>query len=238
MVNTFDKLPVKDLTITGASAFGYGGTSVSEGIIAYYPFSEDGNTIVKDHSGYENHCLSFSGNAMVSSGVLTIDKTTNDNVVCPASPVTAATTITVSAWVKLIQDTDNTAIWLSRGGYNADGWYLWGSRSDGVPYVTLNRAGANIGPTGGLTSFYDNDVWTHVVIMFDQSNIKDFRNGREVGSQVLSANWITSDTRTLFIGDYNGGGYDVSGSIDDILIYDRLLSDEEVRQIFDAGRSS
>jgi hypothetical protein len=78
------------------------------------------------------------------------------------------------------------------------------------------------------------DQWQHVAFTFDSSNDftfyvdGDFNSVRSAPGQIL----YDSDSKFLI-----GGAWATwNGTIDDVMIYDRVLSPGEIRQIYDAQK--
>ncbi|MBI2486545.1 MAG: thrombospondin type 3 repeat-containing protein [Deltaproteobacteria bacterium] len=60
-------------------------------------------------------------------------------------------------------------------------------------------------------------------------------DGTQLGSAQSDANPVADVTGILRIGSWAGGGFDVDGLIDELEIYNRALSDEEIQDIVNAG---
>lgn len=74
--------------------------------------------------------------------------------------------------------------------------------------------------------------WTHVVGVYDGTNIKIYINGVQSGTATLSGNPIPL-TGNILIGHNNAGndpGRWWDGSIDRVLVYNKVLTDEEILQ--------
>lgn len=83
----------------------------------------------------------------------------------------------------------------------------------------------------GATSLSLN-TWNHVAFVQNGTAVTMYLNGVVDGQ--ATANWSpTSDS--LEIGTFNGGGYPFAGRIDEVRIYNRALSANEIRKLFNAG---
>jgi hypothetical protein len=77
--------------------------------------------------------------------------------------------------------------------------------------------------------------WNHVVATYDGSQMKIYINGRLAGSYSVSGT-ITPNTQVLTIGaEPGGGGYVFNGTIDEARIYNRALSEEEIKLLYEQG---
>ena len=83
-----------------------------------------------------------------------------------------------------------------------------------------------------VTDYPALNSWLHIVVKYDGINVKMFIDNQLIGITPYSANIIV--TTPLVIGwGYNSEFY--NGQIDDIRIYDRPISDEEVQELYSEG---
>ena len=102
--------------------------------------------------------------------------------------------------------------------------YGWGSPQ---PYMafTFNsspRAWAYVGKN------LERDEWAHIACSHDGATLKCYLNGEQTDSTPMGA--ITSSEAPVLIGS-DGWGCDWIGGIDEVAIYDRALSDGEIRYL-------
>ena len=76
------------------------------------------------------------------------------------------------------------------------------------------------------------DTWTHVAQTWDGTTLKIYVNGQLIGSGARSGPPYT-DRGHLFIGTIHGHLF--AGRIDEVSIYNRALSADEIKAIYDAG---
>jgi len=210
------------------------------GPIGYWNFDEGYGTTAYDSTGYKNDGT-ISGATWVKNGkkggALNFDGI-NDYVDCGSDEsLDIADAITMSAWIKLNSyasgggATDRAAITIKAYSY----------------YMSITSA------TGKLASyFYGVDQshrdsnsqiplneWTHVSITYDGSNIKWYINGI-LDKTYGATGSITVASGTLGIGKevYNNLGRILDGSIDEVRLYDRALSVDEVKQLYNQNAGS
>jgi formylglycine-generating enzyme required for sulfatase activity len=201
--------------------------NLKEGLIAYYPFN--GNA--KDESGNGN------------GSFITRAKLTNDRFGTPANAfsflfsdnqfmeVNDATLPagnsprTVSLWFtdghpqsRRSEDFSPRGLF-AYGGKRAESAFYGVSLQDGE--LSLGKSGGGDSPTVPLTS----RDWTHAVWNFDGTSAEIFINGKKAGSDNRSFNTITTGSFQI------GPGW--IGNIDDVRIYNRALSAEEVKALYD-----
>ncbi|MBN2589075.1 MAG: hypothetical protein JXA96_04380 [Sedimentisphaerales bacterium] len=145
----------------------------------------------------------------------------NDYISVPGIKLEA---FTFSAWVKpTTEGLNNRRIFLLDNGQRF--FALQGNSPDGVGFCVdkgeeLNEEDWRL----------NKDFWTHITVTFDGHVSKIYKNGLLTEQGNLNANAITG---TLYIGgneSYNGGFW--KGNIDEIGLFNRVLTDEEVQQLF------
>lgn len=81
-----------------------------------------------------------------------------------------------------------------------------------------------------------NNQWVHIVVICDYTNktLKFYRSGVQFGAtQNLTTPVFPSTNRVKYIGAYSGGEYNLTdGSLDDVKIYNRGLSAQEISSIY------
>jgi hypothetical protein len=199
--------------------------SLSNGLVAYYPFNGDANdgsgnandgtlhggpTPVPDRLGNPNSAYEFDG----------ID----DYITVPDAPSLNFTeAITVAYWIRLqtsgpyyfpyhiiekfgswgCSQRDWDIVWSQHGSPPGDAW------------------ATNLQP--GTDYFF--------VLTFDGNSRNIYQDGQLVASQSAVGSLTLTDS-DIYIGEYDqGGGYYFDGILDDIRIYDRALSEAEIQAL-------
>ncbi|UCE48530.1 MAG: LamG domain-containing protein, partial [Phycisphaerales bacterium] len=132
--------------------------------------------------------------------------------------------ITVTAWIKVRKfDRDWNAI-ITKG----DDWVLARTRDDNrVAFLCLGLTG------GGWPEVYSDDVndenWHHIAGVYDGSKLIMYQDGRDVDTKSLTGR-INSNWSRVLIGE-NGQAPNRfwNGLIDEVRIYSRALTAEEIR---------
>ena len=139
--------------------------------------------------------------------------------------------LSISAWVK-VRGAGGAIVARSKPYYTA---YRMGV-SGTVPYINTYRSGS-----GHWSMFSDQmimpETWYHIVGVFDRAGDmgRVYVNGVLEGEREMTTDPVSTDARTK-IGcrnDVNDLPFD--GAIDDIRIYDRVLSYEEIRVLYRGG---
>ena len=143
----------------------------------------------------------------------------------------------ISVWVKPNSLYQNSII-NKRGGSNGGNknenyWLVFGSVNscamiigDGSDYAEAEIPIEN----------FSLDNWYHIVGFWDSANVMIYLNGDLKGIQPNTLSGvITSDSYPLRIGYDSRAGWHFDGTIDDVRIYNRALSAEEIEQMYNAG---
>ncbi|MBI3194932.1 MAG: T9SS type A sorting domain-containing protein [Ignavibacteriae bacterium] len=207
-------------------------SSLDYGLIAYYPFNGNAN----DESGNGN-------NGVVNGATLTTDKFGNASSAYSFDGISdyisltdntglqfGTTDITVCTWVKTSQTSPGGRI-MCRGECNgSQGWQFTTDNPGTV--IGLNQGG------GGATYFrsskiINDDAWHFLVWSRRSGFIKIFVDGVANGDSGSFPQSLTNESSSLKIGKGDSPcDYPFQGLIDDIRIYNRALSQEEVENLY------
>ncbi|MDD4298988.1 MAG: prepilin-type N-terminal cleavage/methylation domain-containing protein [Bacilli bacterium] len=118
------------------------------------------------------------------------------------------------------------------GFHGTNGWGI-SRESNGVSVALQGRVGT---PSNALLP---RGAWSHVVVTFDRSDVgKTYVNGSLKDSYNISSKLIiTGDASPLLIGKY-GSNSDMSALMDDVRIYNAVLSSAQIKQQYIAGLDS
>ncbi|MDO8728838.1 MAG: LamG domain-containing protein [bacterium] len=130
---------------------------------------------------------------------------------------------TFSLWV--YRRSSTSGVPLSIGGNSCNVEYFRGNG-------TLYKCGDS--PIVSPNIFVSNNVWTHIVYTFDGTTNKLYLNGALNGSSVTAhdAGAITNSN----IGRRSiGSTYEFDGEIDDVRVYNRALTGDEIKRLYRIG---
>ncbi len=220
-----------DLNITGSL---FQPVYASEdGLILYLPFSEPNGSTQYDRSPYGNDGTPTGGvacnstNAKYGNGC-EFDGT-NDEINTASdfsSQITGIDTVTISGWV-------NPSI--TPSVFDA----FFGIRSGSVNFYVLRLSGTNNLEcrinTGSGSGFIDASptptitpgVWQHIALVYNGSNIFCYINGVQEGTATVSGNFASSSLPFDVGNDVNNNFFE--GFIDEVRMYSRALSEDEIR---------
>lgn len=200
--------------------------------LKYTKSEASGSEIMTDRTPYGNDGQNY-GAVVTSEG--TSFNNTSDYINLGNGPNFNITDkITLSAWVKLNSYKDfDTILWKS---YNS----IAGANSSyGLSLTTGRRF--RFGLTSQLISPNIAEIgkWYHIVGTYDGQTQKLYEDGNLVITTSRSGP-INVSTQDLVIGNrkYNSSkAYPFNGGIEGVHIYNRAISEEEVKTLYDRGRS-
>ncbi|MBN2275276.1 MAG: gliding motility-associated C-terminal domain-containing protein [Bacteroidales bacterium] len=218
----------------------------TDGLVAFYLFNGNAN----DESGNENDASSYLiTQATDRCGILNSAFYFNgiDNQISlPPANFIGLNEYTYSLWFKVT----------SLPSSSVDGWIIFASGSSTGshqqilainPDGSLSGISSNIGnnpvTTHIRTAPLQTDRWVHAVLIRDNTRLRIFVNGELMtnagnGDSLINnqpANYETEPYSVTIGGRSNYGSYSFfNGIIDDISIYNRALSEQEIVRLFDS----
>ena len=231
---------VLGVVIFGFTGLGY--ADLNDGLVAYYPFNGNAN----DESGNGNHGTA-SGEA-----ILTSDRFGNADsayffpgkgsyIELPLIFSEARDPLTISSWVNYSSLTTISCIY---GEFND----LTGGRNHFFVHPSSlyvgdkDRFGFDHYPPSGGVAYVDVDLvseinkWVHLAMVKDSGVVYFYKNGLLVGSAPHTETWYdnnqASNKSRLGEADVpNEANRAMHGKMDDVRIYDRALSQTEVKEL-------
>ncbi|MBV6505562.1 MAG: hypothetical protein ILNGONEN_01125 [Syntrophorhabdaceae bacterium] len=192
---------------------------IDSGLVAYYPFNGNAN----DESGHGN-------NGTVVGATLTTDRLGKSNSAYSfdgvgdyiSTSLTPNRIFSISIWYNKHDVQNNNAGLLSTysGGFNYSGVYY--AMNGGGDWIRCDGNSLDGFSTPAL-------IWKHIVIVSDGVRVKVYENT----SKKLDFSGTTNHSNRLVIGDSRYNGRYFTGKIDDIRVYNRALTEEEVRELYE-----
>ena len=145
---------------------------------------------------------------------------------------TTDNTFSVSFWLKTNNITPGAVIFTNQeqSGYGGYGFYF--NEKGQLTFFASGGRGADILL---FTEALNVSNWTHITCVVNVNTVTVYVNGEKVSDKTSNdeAGAITGDT--LCIGKYkeNGGTFSSETYMDEFMVFDRYISAEEVKQIYD-----
>jgi hypothetical protein len=173
------------------------------------------------------------------------DASSTDYISTPSFAIPNTGIITVEAWMKSsFNATISQAIMGDNADSNTIGYILItrGLNTNTLYYIYANGAGQIQGILGNFFQNLDGQ-YIHIVTVCDYTNktIKAYRNGVQFGTTINMTGTpvFPSTDRVKYIGSTSPGGRNITdGSLDEVRIYNRGLSAEEVMAIYNQTKSN
>jgi len=217
------------------------------GLVAYYKL--DGNAV--DSSIYKNDGISYNAVSSIDrfgtiGGCLEFDGFGSYIAIPNSNNIQPLQNITLSSWVKSDNNNNEWATILEkRYDLENDPWTSYSLSSGGpftpAPYTNKFASGFSTGNAGSAkitksTSNIQTSSWINFITTYDGANIKVFINGVLEGITPMTGNIGYSNSELIIGGNLKTNQY-FKGLIDDVAIYDRVLSQTEITNIF-TGKST
>ena len=206
--------------------------SPNAGLVAAFGFNESSGSTAQDSSG--NSLAGTITNATRTAsgkfgGALTFNGTNSWVTVNSSSLLNLTTGMTLEAWV---YPTALGSAWrniLIKERTAGEVYNLYANTDMSIPSVYVIRAAATNTPLDARgTQQLPLNTWTHLAATYDNSTLRLYVNGVQVGTRAAAGPLITS-TGVLRIGGNSVWGEFFAGRIDEVRIYNRPLSQVEIQ---------
>jgi len=199
--------------------------AAEEGLVGYWNFDEGKGEVAADSSGNKNDAKLVRGPEWVDGKfgkALKFDSAKTQKVEIPHSDSFADITnaVTMEAWV----NPANLNAWMSFG---VKGDITYGMFINPSAYVRMHYSGGNTLDTPN-NSIKANE-WTHVVGTYDGKTVRIYLNG-EMKAEKNASDAIAANSATYVIGGTQESRDWFAGMIDEVKLYSRGLTEDEVRK--------
>ena len=213
-------------TITSAQVPSYVPTT---GLVGYWPFNGNAN----DESGNGNNGAPSSGVTLTTdrffSSNAAYDFNGSGNISLTSPPTTGAQDFTISGWVK----TNNTSV--------RKGIACWGQDNpwQSTYFFITNTGYLNFGfaYNGGPQSstFIADNQWHHVAVKCTSGLIQLYLDGQPTATALQMNPNISGANKALGANIDNSGSNNFVGSLDDIGIWNRALTQQEITNLYNTN---
>jgi hypothetical protein len=207
------------------------------GLVGHWNFDDGSGSHAADASG-NNNTGAFVGSPVWTSGIaagaLQFDGASYVSVPSSPSLSISGSQISFGAWYYHTTTTDGFLL----GKMVSDYTFSLGVDRGAQQFVAYVKTGGQLSivrlpasTPGGLTAY--NNTWVHLFITYDGAAIRMYINGALAGSQSAAGN-VTSNNDPFAIGARGGDGSwtRFNGRIDDVRVYNRALSAQEVSALY------
>ena len=226
-------------TIINSTSSRIQGSNLASGLVGHWTFdgSKLSTTTATDSSTSANNGTLTNGPvpALGKLGQALNFDGTDDYVSVPSTSSLKPANISICGWVK---SNAYSALTVLMGKQSGGGYGSYGL----VFRTGPSRMTFTISKTGPQTEYFatstnqQTGVWQHWCGTYDGTTQKLFLNGVLEDTQTPSITIDQTDTYPLTIGTYTSGLYPLSGSLDEVRVYNRALTEGEVTQLYNMGR--
>jgi prepilin-type N-terminal cleavage/methylation domain-containing protein len=204
-----------------------------KGLVGYWTFDEGSGTTAYDSSGKGNDGIWNGLSAHYVAGrvgayAATFDDTSNYINCGSDSSLDMNRELTVSFWIRGEPENIQWATIFNKRNENI-GWGMQVSSYGPATYIRLDTSAGTNQTSGGLTTL--DNTWHHAVYVIDNGNKRYYLDGLQVYTGTYNeGNGFSYAAQWLRV----GGAF--RGQMDDVRLYDRALSTQEVSAIYESTR--
>ena len=206
-------------------------SNLAKGLVAYYPFNGNAkDESVNDHNGTVNGATLTTDRYGAASKAYSFDGV-DDHIIAPDTGFPAgAAPRTISMWVtslgKKAPENNHIINYGTHASIKAFGLIFADTLGQGLYFY---GHGNHLEVYPGPRLFGD---WKHMVATYDGATLRTYHNGNPAQTETKTLNTVLNQFvmgTTLVLGPNNS----FWGNLDDVRIYNRALSAEEVKALYD-----
>lgn len=228
--------------------------NLAAGLVLYYPFDKDEFNVVTDQSPFHNNgavqSAKFVSDGKVGGGIhFKGSSGSGDIIVVPNSPslvsMQKTRQLTICCWVKASSLPGQFPVIMVKGGNHpprAFGGYELDIQDgdDGNVVFPSGKTGTYTTHARELWGAKQLDEWAHIAVTINgpTDTGKIYINGKRVGDESHTGDWRTALLalpNKLYIGgpdpEHNSNRAWFDGSMDELRIYARVLTEQEIRSL-------
>lgn len=219
-------------------------STITDGMVAYYPFNGNAN----DESGNGNNGTPMSSVTLTTgvggdnNGAYLFGGYDNPgHISIPNSESLAlSNAATISAYIK-------PTSWVSKDGYGrrveSGGVMCFFAKSHDRSGMVFLFSGKDEG-INNFASCSNNTLdinyqsqgnylnkWIHIAYVFTGNKVRLYVDGKQVAEKDHTSNFSVMNNQALYIGKYSDSWYPFNGAIDEVRMYNRALSANEIQQL-------
>jgi len=210
----------------------------STGLVGHWTFDEGKGAVARDASGGGNHGKIMGGAEWTEGrigGALAFDGTDDFVSIPNESHFDITGHVTVSAWIRV---ESFTASWQAIVTKGDRAWRLHrANKTKRIGFACSDLSRNEVGDLYGKKDVADGE-WHHVAGVLDGTNASIFVDGVLDASAASSPTISVNDYAVLIGANAQISGRLFEGVIDDVRIYNRALSADELQALAEAGGAS
>jgi len=207
-------------------------------LVAYWTFDEGSGDSVYDSSGNGNNGTinGATWDAGKYGNALLFNAQDNYVEVPTSESLEITPNVTIAAWINWIDAGDTWLAIMANGQQNGpwENYGLFVNRSGRYLYFTLSLDGGHV-TNSAPNNVIEPDEWLHACATWDGSNARIYVNGEMVFEQAQTGELVPPGL-PLRIGHRNGSAHYFNGIIDEVRIYNHVLTDVEILAAMEGGK--
>ena len=210
----------------------------TDGLVGVWLFDDGNGTAVVDSSGNGLDGEVAAGNPQWVDGKFggAMEFGGADMVTVADNDALDLTSFTVAAWINSPGTSGKWHVIAAKETRNPTGrnYGIFGHVNSGVIHYSFTAGGWK--SYDAKTNVTDG-TWHHVAATYEKPNFKLYIDG-EVDAEVAPNADPETNASPLYIGGCDIGGYWMTGAIDEVAVYNRALSQEEISELIADGLAS
>jgi hypothetical protein len=199
------------------------------GLVAAYTFETGSGLTVADVSGNGRTGTMTGGVAWTLSGkfgkALSFNGSTGLVSIADAVPLDFTSSMTLEAWVMPTALANWDTIVMKGFGTTGRAYALYAGDASGRAASTVRTGSSERSTTGPVLPL---NTWSHVAMTFGGGSLRLYVNGAQVAAYAGNGN-IRTSSDPVTIGGSSAWGRWFAGVIDEVRIYNRVLSPSEIQ---------
>ncbi|MDE0635386.1 MAG: LamG domain-containing protein [Candidatus Poribacteria bacterium] len=210
----------------------------TDGLVGAWLFDDGTGNTVSDSSGNEHHGELVQGAPKWVDGKFgrAMNFGGTDMVTVPDNDALDLTSFTIAAWINSPATSGRWHVIAAKEARNPTGrnYGIFGHVNNGSIHYSFTSNGWK--SFDAPTNVTDGS-WHHVAATYEKPNFKLYIDG-ELDAEVAPNADPESNDSPLYIGGCDIGNYWMTGTIDEVVLYDRALSEAEIAELITDGMAS
>lgn len=207
--------------------------SLSDGLIAHFPFDKSSNDLSNNALKVKKSNFSYGRDSQNQLSAARFNGNNEFIQTLPDNGLAVSSSASFSFWLMPYQTGANSlrSVVVQGTGFDTtDNWEVM-LESDGKISLRQNNV-----PSGVASSSEKIDInkWSHLAMTFDRGLVRFYLDGAYLNEARLPNRSFRSTSDGIKIGqrEYDGANGDFIGKIDELRIYNRVLTHEEIQSLF------
>lgn len=220
---------------------GFMSPTLTSGLLGWWPMNEGTGTTINDYSGFGITGTAVSSptwtNGVILSG-LQVTAASGSYVNLGTTTITKLNyPLTICGWCRRNITTSYGVVYARRASSTIQYQLTWVKSNEGTHN---NKVRLDTSFSGAITTFNSTNAWTasgyhHIAATYDGTNVCLYFDGAIDGVYPETRSITQSDIATRIGNDNGGVPASSDASFDDVRIYNRALTADEIKMLYGGG---